>query len=483
MNEQFKQAISLQKQIQSKDKNNDNNNRKHKGTNISSQPLPPTTTTTLPDDEISTTTVAVEIPKYISTDIESKNDLKQQNQEDIEEKEEGNKTSSIDTIEHDLVDVMKELRELREKVRKMEQDTNSKQNVTTTKTDDTITNDTDNTKNILKQKYPQKNTEKEEEGWMLIDRRRKKRQHHPHDSDVDESDTNSVTNNVNTSTTNDTTIEEQQSTTNEEKKQNDIKEDEIKDSTPPITIIRSTINIPIEKRGLIMGKNGATLKKINEVCNTQIQIPRSDSTNDDTVIEGTSDEIEIAKTIIKEILDNGYSTILNPELICSKIRVPLDKRSIVLGPSGIYIKKIREATNCKILLPERQSTSEIAEIIGLQKDVDIVINALETLMTDGYSTITHETWSTIDISFPLKYRKQFTSNSNLRKDIIYQQCKVQFPSTNDDIATIIGPFDNLQKVAESIRYFIEELDTPVVNIIEQGFEPPSDDELNDATSW
>uniref|UniRef100_A0A0A9XIC0 Vigilin n=1 Tax=Lygus hesperus TaxID=30085 RepID=A0A0A9XIC0_LYGHE len=113
-----------------------------------------------------------------------------------------------------------------------------------------------------------------------------------------------------------------------------------------------------------MGKNGATLKKINEVSGTQIQIPRNDSVVEDTTIEGLAENVEVAKTIIQEMLENGYSSTLNPSLVQRTLRVPVEKRPVILGPSGGYIKKITEVTNCKIVLPDRQSSNDMAEIIG-----------------------------------------------------------------------------------------------------------------------
>ncbi len=51
----------------------------------------------------------------------------------------------------------------------------------------------------------------------------------------------------------------------------------------------------------------------------------------------------------------------------------------IIGKDGATIRDIREATNCKILLPEPDDTSESITVTGVQKDVTKAVHMIQDI--------------------------------------------------------------------------------------------------------
>lgn len=242
--------------------------------------------------------------------------------------------------------------------------------------------------------------------------------------------------------------------------------------------VRETISVPVDKRGIVMGRSGETIKRILSITGASIDLPKPESRSNDCVIEGEVDQVKLAKTAIKELMEKGYTRIFDPNLSDVVVNVPADKRLAVLGTKGSNIQKIIEATNCKINFPERGSTSEKVQIVGAPEDVRVARDAIMSILHDGFSPITHEGWVKVEVSFPAKYRRRLIGPSGQTIKSIQgnTKCKINIPDNQEDFVIVVGPAEMVGMAEKQIHRLVEKIETPVVDVYEAGFEPETDDE-------
>lgn len=240
----------------------------------------------------------------------------------------------------------------------------------------------------------------------------------------------------------------------------------------PASVCYIEVPVAATKRGIVVGKQGETLKKLVELTNTKIDMPKQDSASNKIVIAGTPEDAKEAETAIKELISKGFCRLLDPTLTEGRITVEASKRTLVLGEKGIHIKKISEATKCKINFPERGSTSESVQLIGDAESVKSAKAAIKTLLTEGFSVLTHEGWIKISVPFPKKYRPSLIGlRGNLIKSIQTNTgCKIDIPDSEEDIVQIYGPATKVYSAAAQVNRVQEKLDTVVPDVYEEGFE-------------
>jgi rRNA processing protein Krr1/Pno1 len=240
-------------------------------------------------------------------------------------------------------------------------------------------------------------------------------------------------------------------------------------------------HVPVDKRGLVMGKSAETLKRIVELTGAKIEMPKQESKATKVVIEGTAEEAQAAKQAIDELVTKGFSTLLNPELTQALIKVEADKRALVLGTKGANVQKIMEATGAKINFPERNSASDSVQIVGDAHGVAIAKGAIRSLLKEGFCHITHEGWTKITVPFPHAYRKNLIGQKGSVIKVIQNNtgCKLNLPEGDVDEVIIVGPAAKVYTAATQVAHIQEKLEAPVEDEIAEGF----DDEMFEEEQW
>lgn len=194
--------------------------------------------------------------------------------------------------------------------------------------------------------------------------------------------------------------------------------------------------------------------------------------------EGTQDQIDLARSIINDLITKGFSTKLTPNMTDAKLRVDPSDHFHIVGKSGANIIKIMDATGARITVPQRakegQQQDDIVRIVGSADGVQAAREAIKSLITNGYSDLTHENWTKSVIPYPASFRRyilQGGANSLIRTVETNSTCKLNLPTEQtDNTLTIVGPADKVQQAAADIKAVLQKLEAPVNDVFLVGFD-------------
>jgi len=163
---------------------------------------------------------------------------------------------------------------------------------------------------------------------------------------------------------------------------------------------RITIEMLIHPRhfGTITGPSRSLLTKFMDDFDVEVTIPRKGSSEEKIKLFGCETKIDIVKNCINELIEKGYSKSLYSNL--SDVSIRINSFSRLIGPSGAYIRAIQTGTNTRINLPGKDSSDDTVTIVGDNRDVQQAIAAIDQLMDDGYSELTHPGWIKAELPFP-----------------------------------------------------------------------------------
>ncbi|RWS27624.1 vigilin-like protein [Leptotrombidium deliense] len=127
-----------------------------------------------------------------------------------------------------------------------------------------------------------------------------------------------------------------------------------------------SVEVPITKENhrYIIGKDGATIKKIREETGTKIDLPAEGSASDVIIITGKKENVEVAKGKLLDI----QSSFVNTTKI--DIIIPAKFHNSIIGAGGRVIKQIRdECGGVQIKFPSEDTKSDKVTITGSKENV------------------------------------------------------------------------------------------------------------------
>jgi rRNA processing protein Krr1/Pno1 len=177
------------------------------------------------------------------------------------------------------------------------------------------------------------------------------------------------------------------------------KQAEVPSSERPLTI---ELIIPTKQHALIIGPKGATLQQIQSGSGAVVDMPKRESASSKINITGTPAQVATAKNAIESLVERGFSNLTHPGILSDDISVDPKQIGVILGKNGATLKTIQSKTNTRINLPDKGSSAKTAKItiIGNKDDVKLAKQTLKSIITDGFSPLTHEGFVKIDIVFP-----------------------------------------------------------------------------------
>lgn len=158
--------------------------------------------------------------------------------------------------------------------------------------------------------------------------------------------------------------------------------------------------MPSSKYGAIIGPQGSTRQALAEATGCDIQVPKQGTGGNITVTGPTKAACEVCATAIEELAKQGYCSLLNKDTTDDGVVVPTRLHGVVIGPGGSNIKAIQQKTGCKINMPDRDSDSERVTVVGPAAGVVAAIEAINQLVKDGFSSLTHENYVKDSVSVP-----------------------------------------------------------------------------------
>jgi hypothetical protein len=123
--------------------------------------------------------------------------------------------------------------------------------------------------------------------------------------------------------------------------------------------------VPKELHKFIIGRNGETLKDLQEKTCTNIQIPKSDLNSDIIIIHGPKDGIDRAVHEIQSICDEKSKTGYE------RLNIPKSYHPWIRGPHGEIVNNIMASTGAKINLPPIDLDKDEITITGDKEKVEL----------------------------------------------------------------------------------------------------------------
>jgi len=168
--------------------------------------------------------------------------------------------------------------------------------------------------------------------------------------------------------------------------------EEVKQSATSISLSIKARQYPI-----IIGPEGVTLKAITAHSGAEVNIEKSNRKElqpDVPIIvsiKGNAQNCAVAEALIKELLAEGFTAVTHPGFMSSsyKLKTPDRDRALLVGPKGANIRKLQDGCSVRIHLPVNRESNEIS-IIGTEQCCKKAAEAIDTLLREGYSTMTHE---------------------------------------------------------------------------------------------
>jgi transcription antitermination factor NusA-like protein len=152
--------------------------------------------------------------------------------------------------------------------------------------------------------------------------------------------------------------------------------------------------------GRISGDKGANLNALQDFFNVEINIPGKRDSTRFVSISGNAVDILATKNQIDQLIEKGYSKVTHPDTVDSHIIVPASDRKLLFGKGGSNIKAIQNATETRIELPDRSSTSEKVTIVGKKDGVKRCKLLIRELISSGFCEVTHPGLMKKEVPFP-----------------------------------------------------------------------------------
>lgn len=218
------------------------------------------------------------------------------------------------------------------------------------------------------------------------------------------------------------------------------------------------IQVPIFKQfhKNIIGKGGATIKKIREETSTKIDLPLENSDSDVIVITGEKQNAEAAKSKIMAI-QNELANIVSVEIDISH-----KHHNSIIGAKGRLIRSIMdECGGVNIRFPPEGSSSDKVTIRGPKEDVEKAKKQLLELATEKRAT-----GFTTECRAKPEHHKFLIGRggTNIRQFRDKYDVRVIFPSAKDDdqeLITIVGRQDCVEKAKDELMRMIKDLEDTV----------------------
>jgi hypothetical protein len=184
----------------------------------------------------------------------------------------------------------------------------------------------------------------------------------------------------------------------------------------------------------LIGEGGAVRTKIEEVCSVKLTFPRRNSGDEKIKLEGTASAITLAKQIINEFIDKGYSSSLDANATDIKISVAASCIGLLLANKAAFKKILQAKSGVRIEIPEKEEKpdkikapkekgkkgKEVKEaeespvekqektpvppvevtLVGDSNGIARAIEAIRQLEKEGYSDLTHENLTKTVVAFP-----------------------------------------------------------------------------------
>ncbi|XP_061400572.1 vigilin [Musca vetustissima] len=222
-------------------------------------------------------------------------------------------------------------------------------------------------------------------------------------------------------------------------------------------IVTEEVQISPKYYNSIIGTGGKLISSIMEECGgVSIKFPTSESKSDKVTIRGPKDDVLKAKAQLLELANERQLASFTAE-----VRAKQQHHKFLIGKNGASIRKIRDATNARIIFPgPDDADKEVITIIGKEENVKQAKEQLEAIIKD-IDLVTEG-----EITVDPKYHKHFVAKRGEILHRITEECggvMISFPKhgVDSDKVTLKGAKDCIEAAKQRISEIVANLEAQV----------------------
>jgi len=219
------------------------------------------------------------------------------------------------------------------------------------------------------------------------------------------------------------------------------------------------VKVPIFKQfhKYIIGKGGATIKKIRTDTNTKVDLPESGSDSDMITITGKKADVEKAQKQIQQIQSE------QADVVSDEVKIPAKIHNTIIGAGGKLIQSIMDdCGGVHIKFPEANSGSDKVTIRGPKDDVEKAKQMLVSLSNEKQLSS-----CSAEVRAKPEHHKFLIGRQGANIQSVRDKtgARIIFPSDKDtdrEAITILGTKEAVAQAKKELEERVKDLD----NVIE-----------------
>jgi len=230
----------------------------------------------------------------------------------------------------------------------------------------------------------------------------------------------------------------------------------------------ATVDVKVDsnKLGVVIGPAGETIKLIQEVTCTKVDIPETDFTKFTVIaVTGTdSASVQKAKSIIIDLCSKGYSAFLEgTDFQENTAKVPLAQLHEIIGKGGSVISTIQKTLNVKLNIPDTKEpgNKKVAKITiaGPKAGVAEAKAVIKCIVSKHYHPLTHPGVTDTEVDVPASLYNIVIGprGSSIKHIQNMYDVKVHIPNaaSSTDKVVVVGTVGGVQRAKKHIKTTID----------------------------
>lgn len=149
-------------------------------------------------------------------------------------------------------------------------------------------------------------------------------------------------------------------------------------SSRPVTI---TVQIPEDQAGVVIGRNGSTIKEVQSRSNTRIHFKDECATEEYRYISvsGIPEDVKLAEILIHQIIAN------QPGSEKMVIKIPSHFCGAIIGKNGENVRALQDKSGCKIDIERRPRSDDLDRKVTLRgslEQIDLAKSFVEEIIKE-----------------------------------------------------------------------------------------------------
>lgn len=129
----------------------------------------------------------------------------------------------------------------------------------------------------------------------------------------------------------------------------------------------SVFQVPKKFHFELIGKGGATVKRISQTHKVRINIPRNEDTSNGIEVSGKPDDVEQVRLEFERVLGLSVTTQALQKIAFD---VAKPKHGVLIGPKGATIRQLEKDSGCSFNIPRPGDGNSLIEVEGSANSIE-----------------------------------------------------------------------------------------------------------------